>query len=125
MVSRGSASYGKKVLKIGLLRRLLDLLVRRGWGEKPLLRVHHPPFQEDKYRMGALVPHEGKTYVVTRWVERDPVHLARGGSVPEWEIWGREVSDAVTDAAVHEEAERILREAGGPGDDGLDGPRDS
>src|SRR5660397_148852 len=82
----------------------------REWRKTSLPRPS-PPFQEKRYRSGDLVRCKGKTYVVTRWEELPPTPLARGGSVPEWEIWGRMVSDEVTGTAVHEEAERILRQS--------------
>jgi hypothetical protein len=37
--------------------------------------------------------HEGELYRVTRWVELRPVLLERGGSVGQWEVWGRKMSD--------------------------------
>ncbi|MFH0916790.1 MAG: hypothetical protein V1912_10125 [bacterium] len=61
--------------------------------ERPLFRTHEPPFRQPDWAVGQLLPHEGRLYRVSRWVELRPVLLERGGSVGEWEIWGRRVSD--------------------------------
>lgn len=67
------------------MRRLL----RR---ERPLFRTHEPPFRHLAWAVGQLVQFEGRLYRVSRWMELRPVLLERGGSVGEWEIWGRRVS---------------------------------
>lgn len=61
--------------------------------EHPLFRTHEPPFRHPDWAVGQLLQHEGRMYRVSRWVELRPVLLERGGSVGEWEIWGRRVSD--------------------------------
>jgi hypothetical protein len=38
------------------------------------------------------VEREGRLYRVTRWREGRMVPLERGGSVREWEVYGRQVS---------------------------------
>ena len=60
--------------------------------------------------------HHDALYQVTRWVELGRVPLTRGGSVYEWQVWGRPVKDKELEEAVGREAERILREADGAGD---------
>ena len=50
---------------------------------------------------------EGRLYRVTRWEELRPVRLRRGGSVGEWEIWGRELSKEEMRRELLDAAERI------------------
>jgi hypothetical protein len=52
--------------------------------------------------------HEGRLYRVSRWVELRPVPLERGGSVGEWEIWGRRVSGRELRRELAGAADRIL-----------------
>jgi len=74
-------------------------------------------------------------FVVTRWFELAPTHNARGGAIPQWEVWGRpvqpdEIGTAVTDAAERLLAEAVAERAGsqegvfpsGPGTASDDGP---
>jgi hypothetical protein len=58
-----------------------------------LFRTHESPFGNPALSVGRILHHEGELYRVTRWVELRPVLLERGGSVGEWEVWGRKVSD--------------------------------
>jgi hypothetical protein len=44
---------------------------------------------------------------VTQWVEQRSVLLERGGSVREWEVWGRRLSDKEMREEVLGAAERI------------------
>ena len=57
--------------------------------------------------MGEVAQHRGRLYRVTRWVELPVVHLRRGGSVGEWEVWGVRLSDEEMRRQVLEAAERI------------------
>jgi len=81
---------------------------RRLGGETALLRTHRPEFQDPDRALGALVDHEGGLYVVTRWVELPSVPLSRGGSVREWEVFGRPADPAAVERAIERAAERIL-----------------
>jgi hypothetical protein len=58
--------------------------------------------------VGQVVPHEGELYRVTRWVELRPVFLERGGSVGQWEVWGRGLSDREVREEVSRAADRML-----------------
>jgi hypothetical protein len=60
--------------------------------------------------VGQLVDDNGRLFRVTRWVELRPVHLERGGSVGQWEVWGRPVSDQELEEEVARAAERLLDE---------------
>ena len=53
-----------------------------------------------------MVQHEGELYRVTRWVELRPVPLERGGSVGQWEVWGRKLSDREVRKELADVAER-------------------
>lgn len=80
-------------------------LIRR---ERPLFRTHEPPFRNLAWAVGQLLQHEGRLYRVTRWVELPAVLLERGGSVGEWEIWGRRVSYRELRKELLGAADRIL-----------------
>ncbi len=67
-------------------------LRRRLRGERRLWVVHSAPFQNPQRAVGKVVDWEGHFFLVTRWIERPPVRLDRGGSAPTWEVWGRPVS---------------------------------
>ena len=60
--------------------------------ERLLFRTHESPFGNPAWAVGRILQHEGELYRVTRWVELRPVLLERGGSVGEWEVWGRRLS---------------------------------
>jgi hypothetical protein len=84
--------------------------VRRLTGrERLLFRTHEPPFREPAWTVGQLLQHEGRLYRVSRWVESRPVPLERGGSVGEWEIWGRTVSDRELRKELAGAANRMLK----------------
>ncbi|MGI5940145.1 MAG: hypothetical protein ACOX8V_05605 [Thermoleophilia bacterium] len=68
-----------------------------------------PPFRRPEWAAGELIDYEGKPYRVTRWVERPPVRLKRGGSVREWEVWGRRVSVRRLRAELSAATDRILK----------------
>lgn len=53
----------------------------------------------------------GGMFYVTRWLELPCTYNARGGAVPEWEVWGRPARSTEVAAAVAEAAARILMEA--------------
>ncbi len=82
----------------------MDWLRRR---EKALFRTHTPPFQTGEWTVGQVVQHEGGVYQVTRWVELRPVLIERGGTVGEWEIWGRRLSGREMRRALLDAVERI------------------
>ncbi len=75
--------------------------------EEPLFRTHQPPFQSPQWAVGQVVQHGDRLFRVTRWAERSSVFLERGGSVGEWEVWGRRLSDQEMRAEVVDAAERI------------------
>ena len=77
--------------------------------ERLLFRTHEPPFRDAAWAVGELVDHEGRLYRVTRWVELRPVPLERGGSVGEWEVWGRRVPDRELRKELDGVADQILR----------------
>ena len=68
------------------------------------------PFANPSGTVGQLVDREGRIHRVTRWVELRPVHLERGGSVRQWEVWGRPVSDRELREELDGAAERLLSE---------------
>ncbi len=95
---------------MGWLRKRLS-------GERAILRTHRAPFQAPEWEPGQIVGNRGVLYVVTRWEELPSVHLDRGGSVPEWEVWGRPAGDeevAAEAAQAAEAAERILSQSEPP-----------
>ncbi len=81
--------------------------------EVPLFRTYQPPFRAAGWAVGEVVQHEGRLYRVTRWAELPTVQLIRGGSVSEWEIWGRRLSDEEMRNGLIDAAERI--KGGTPG----------
>lgn len=89
----------------------LDRFRRRLTNERPLLRTHQPEFKDSERSVGSLVDHDGTLYVVTRWEELAPVRLNRGGSVREWQVYGRPVDPEAVETAVERAAERILADA--------------
>lgn len=84
--------------------------------ERPLFTTHRSEFQCPEWAVGEILNHEGALYQVTRWLELGRVPLARGGSVFEWQVWGRPVKGKELEDAVSRAAERILREADDVGD---------
>jgi hypothetical protein len=75
-----------------------------------LFTTHEPPFRAGDSAVGRIIPHEGRFYQITAWVELRPVPLERGGSVGEWAIWGRRVSKRRLRREVVGAAEAILGE---------------
>jgi hypothetical protein len=61
--------------------------------ERVLFTSLDPPYRRPEWAVGSVVGHKGAPYRITRWVECDPVRLRRGGSVRQWQVWGRRVSD--------------------------------
>lgn len=92
----------------------IDRFRRRLTNERPLFRTHQPEFQDPARAVGSLVDHEGTLYVVTRWEELRPVPLNRGGSVREWQVYGRPADPEAVERAVGRAAERILADADDP-----------
>ena len=88
--------------------------------ERPLMRTHEPPFKDAEHAVGQLIQHGARLYRVTRWEELRPVPLERGGSLKEWEVWGRPLSKKEMREEVLGASERILEEES-PGGDGADG----
>ncbi len=76
--------------------------------DRLLFRTHEPPFQKPGWEVGQFVDLDGKVHRITRWVRLRPVLLERGGSVGEWEVWGRAVSDKELREAVAEAADKLL-----------------
>ncbi len=58
-----------------------------------------------------MVDHEDTLYVITRWEELPRVTLNRGGSVREWQVYGRPADPDALEAAMGRAAERILADA--------------
>lgn len=96
---------------LGRLRRWLRGEVG---GERLLFITHSPEFQAPQWRVGEFIEHEGGVYVVTRWSQGSVVPLNRGGSVQQWEVWGRPVDPEDLAATVDQAAERILAEGRNP-----------
>jgi hypothetical protein len=92
---------------------------RLGHRGRSLFRTHEPPFRTAHLAIGRIIEHEGGFYRVTRWVELPLVHLERGGSVGEWEIWGRKVSARRLRREVLGAAEAILAEEPQTGPDDI------
>lgn len=90
-----------------MMRRILW----RFRGEKPLFSTHRAPFQEPEHEVGSLVEWEGRLYRITRWLERPRVHLPRGGSVAEWQVWGKELSQKDVERYVEQVTAEILEKA--------------
>ena len=90
----------------------MALLKRR---ERLLFLTHQAPFRSPLRAVGQVTQHEGRLYRVTRWVELKPVALERGGSVGQWEVWGRPVSDRQLRHEVVSGAETILGGQKDPG----------
>jgi hypothetical protein len=82
--------------------------------EKLLFQTHHPPFRSPEWAEGRILELSGRLYRVTRWVELQPVTLERGGSVGQWEVWGRRVSDRQVRREVVSAAEAILEGGSDP-----------
>ena len=76
--------------------------------ERLLFRTHEPRFRAPALAVGQIVQHEGRLHRVTRWVELRPVLLERGGSVGQWEIRGRKVSDKEVRRELASAADRML-----------------
>jgi len=72
------------------------------------LRTHEPPSRQPAWEVGQLVQQEGRFYRVSRWAELRPVLLERGGSVGEWEVWGRRVSDREVRRELEKAADQML-----------------
>ncbi len=82
-----------------------------GWlnrREKLLFVTHRPPFRSEEWAVGEVVQQEGRLYRVTKWVELRPVLLERGGSVGQWEVWGRRLSGRQMRRELLDAAERML-----------------
>lgn len=76
--------------------------------ERHLFDTHKPPFRSREWGIGRVVEHEGRLYRVTKWVVLPSVALDRGGSVGQWEVWGRRVSDRQIKQDVVSAAQAIL-----------------
>ena len=76
--------------------------------ERLLFATHEPPTGVPAWAVGRVVEHEGDLYRVTRWAELPAVALDRGGSVGQWQVWGRRVSDRQIRREVVGAAEAIL-----------------
>jgi hypothetical protein len=76
--------------------------------ERLLLRTHEPPFRLPAWAVGQVVEHESKLFRVTRWEELPALPLERGGSLKQWEVWGRRVSNSQIQREIVTAAEAIL-----------------
>jgi hypothetical protein len=81
--------------------------------ERALFRSHRSLSGAPEWALGALVEHEGTVYRVTRWRELPPVSLDRGGSVREWEVWGRKASSQEVRDELAGAAQTLLKEEDG------------
>lgn len=82
-----------------------------GWfskRERVLFRTHESPLRKPEWAIGQLVECDDRVWRITKWVELRPVLLERGGSVGEWEIWGRAVSGKELREEVTKAAGRLL-----------------
>ena len=81
-----------------------------GATERPLFSTVEAPASAaaSAWAVGQVIQHGGRFYRVSRWVELRPVPLDRGGSVRQWEVWGRRVSDRQIRREVVSAAEAIL-----------------
>lgn len=79
-----------------------------GSRERHLFNTHKPPSRSREWGIGRVVEHQGRLYSVTKWVELPRVALDRGGSVGQWEVWGRRVSERQMKHNVVSAAEAIL-----------------
>ena len=78
--------------------------------ERLLFTTLEPPFRRPEWAVGQLVDHKGRIHRVTQWIELRAVLLERGGSVRQWEVWGRPVSDRELREELDGAAERLLSE---------------
>jgi hypothetical protein len=78
--------------------------------ERLLFRTHQAPFQAKQWAVGALLDQEGTLYRVTRWNELRPITLDRGGTLREWEVWGRKASGREVREELARGAESLLRD---------------
>jgi hypothetical protein len=86
-----------------------------GWlfnRDRVLFRTHQPPFRTPEWAVGALVDQEGALYRITRWIESPPITLERGGSVHEWEVWGRKASGREIREELAKVAQSLLQDEG-------------
>ncbi|GAB4243963.1 MAG: hypothetical protein Kow00129_03390 [Thermoleophilia bacterium] len=99
------------------LNRLLGFFRNRKTGGERLLYVtDKAPFQTPEHSVGSLVPFEGGLYEITRWTKGKKIYLSRGGSVVQWEVWGRPVDDEMLADSVAEAAQKILDQEHPPSD---------
>lgn len=88
--------------------------------EERLFRTYQPPFRALGWAVGQAILHEGRLYRVSRWEELPPVFVKRGGSVSEWQIWGRRLSKDEIRSGLLSAAERIKE-----GEEPADGAEES
>jgi len=87
------------------VRTGMRIFLRR---ERLLFVTHKPPSRSPACAVGQVLEHQGRLYRVTRWAESRPVALERGGSVGQWEVWGRGVSDRQIRREIVSAAEAVL-----------------
>ena len=78
--------------------------------EAPLFRTYQPSFRAPGWAVGQVLQHKGHLYRVTRWEELPPVHMERGGSVSEFQIWGTRLSDEEARSELLDAVDRITEE---------------
>ena len=81
--------------------------------ERLLFVTHKPVSRSPECAVGQVLEHQGRLYRVTRWVEARPVSLERGGSVGQWEVWARRVSDRQIRREIVSAAEAVLETSRG------------
>ncbi len=81
--------------------------------ERLLFVRHKPQSRSPACAVGQVLEHQGSLYRVTRWAESRPVALERGGSVGQWEVWGRRVSDRQIRRELVSAAEAFLDDSQG------------
>ncbi len=85
----------------------------RSRGERRLFTTHRAPFQEPEHAIGEMVWWSDRLYRITRWEQKKPVALERGGTTQTWDVWAWPVSEKEVQAEVERAAEAILAEAAG------------
>jgi hypothetical protein len=76
--------------------------------EKVLFRTHESPFRRSEWQAGHVVVQGGTLYRITRWSESETIRLHRGGSVVEWLVWGRRVSDKELREEIERATDKLL-----------------
>ena len=81
--------------------------------ERLLFVSPKPASRSPASAVGQVLEHQGRLYRVTRWVEARPVALERGGSVGQWEVWGRRISNRQIRREIVSAAQAVLDDSQG------------